>query len=202
MKRFLISKGYYTSPNMNSSLAQNSNINNIPNMIESVNQSSNSVKNVQLSNASSPQNPTNNNQVYNQAYMPQNVNQQPIEPNLNLGKIQPELRSPQFQNYQPAEVQLQPQPQPKQVQKPSAIDDLLDIFDGSSIPLTNVLLPITQQQKSLENDMNNLNLSNISNRSSDSIYNTIKAEDAKKNQPMKPEEKSNSILNFAKSTFC
>ncbi len=73
--------------------------------------------------------------------------------------------------------------------KPSAIDDLLDIFDGSNLSNTQILLPTTQQQQQKQsatvepaNIKGSLNLSNVSSKISEteSIYETIKAEDLKK----------------------
>ncbi len=75
--------------------------------------------------------------------------------------------------------------------KPSAIDDLLDIFDGTNLSNTQILLPTTQQQQQQQsatvksaNIEDNLNLSNVSRNISEteSIYEIIKAEDLKKNR--------------------
>lgn len=161
-----------------------------------------------------PQSQANANQaVSNQSCLPPGSNMNPVVNQQAINPLpQPQQQQPRdipYQSYQQnlaQQPQLQPQLQPQAtanastnnhsnvvptVSKPSAIDDLLDLFDGSSLSSTNVLQPMSQQQKPTpESYTNSLNLSNVSN-ASDSIYDIIKAEDAKKsNQLIEQQEKS------------
>lgn len=187
--------------------------NNIPGMIPNVNSSPNSngpypQYNPLTNPMFAPQRQTNANQaVSNQSYLPSSSNMSPVVNQQATNQPQPQQQQPRNIPYQSYQQNLAQQPQPQAtkpptnnhstvvpaVSKPSAVDDLLDLFGGSSLSSTNVLQPMSQQQDNKPTPAsytNSLNLCDVSN-ASDSIYDIIKAEDAKKsNQLIAQQEKS------------
>lgn len=100
---------------------------------------------------------------------------QPFQPPIFQSNKPTNVVPPQTKPSQNSNPPIQSIIKPPVIQKPtSAIDDLLDIFDGGNLSNVQVLQPQTTQNKS--GYIENLNLSNVSSAASEntSIYEIIK----------------------------